>query len=255
MHGYGQVITICLATYNNQYENSLSDQPHSGWLSSFTSMVGNMFVSDEAHVQSQSQLRACNASLLALYEAVHLNRNFIATLGHYQTESTLNNVDKTPIATDGDQTPTTPSGSQSGISIEEIISGTPSNLLVTFLEYCSIVMQDTKSEASINTVKLSFLILLCVTEDQYANALMHDPNLVFAVKLHRAPMRHRKISTTESTTMNGQSRSLACSVMDLMVEFIRSHLMKRFPHDLYLHSLYIIHRLLSYQVPLFDYSN
>ena len=116
-------------------------------------------------------------------------------------------------------------------------------------------MQDTKSEASINTVKLSFLILLCVTEDQYANALMHDPNLVFAVKLHRAPMRHRKISTTESTTMNGQSRSLACSVMDLMVEFIRSHLMKRFPHDLYLHSLYIIHRLLSYQVFLFENPN
>ena len=46
-------------------------------------------------------------------------------------------------------------------------------------------MQDTKSEASTNTVKLSFLILLCVTEDQYANALMHDPNLVFSVKLHK----------------------------------------------------------------------
>ena len=80
LHGYGQVITICLASYNQNYENSLSDQPHSGWLSSFTSMVGNMFVSDEAHVRPD-QLRACNAALLALYEAVHLNRNFIATLG------------------------------------------------------------------------------------------------------------------------------------------------------------------------------
>jgi hypothetical protein len=28
-------------------------------------------------------------------------------------------------------------------------------------------------------------------EDQYATALMHDPNLVFKVKLHKAPMRHR----------------------------------------------------------------
>ena len=43
---------------------------------------------------------------------------------------------------DGDQTPTTPSGSQGGIvPTEEIVSGTPSNLLVTFLEYCSIAMQ------------------------------------------------------------------------------------------------------------------
>merc|ERR1719412_1309134 len=248
LHGYGQVITICLASYNQNYENSLSDQPHSGWLSSFTSMVGNMFVSDEAHVRPD-QLRACNAALLALYEAVHLNRNFIATLGHYQTEDTLNTIERPPsTSNDDDQTPTTPGGSQSGsTTIEEIISGTPSNLLVTFLEYCSIVMQDTKSESSMSTVKLSFLILLCVTEDQYANALVHDPNLVFAVKLHRAPMRHRKISATETSTLNGQSRSLACSVMDLMVEFIRSHLMKRFPHELYLHSLFIVHRLLSYQ--------
>ena len=30
-----------------------------------------------------------------------------------------------------------------------------------------------------------------IAEDQYATALMHDPNLVFKVKLHKAPMRHR----------------------------------------------------------------
>ena len=162
-------------------------------------------------------------------EKIHSLTFSYLTLGHYQTEDTLNTIERPPsTSNDDDQTPTTPGGSQSGsTTIEEIISGTPSNLLVTFLEYCSIVMQDTKSESSMSTVKLSFLILLCVTEDQYANALMHDPNLVFAVKLHRAPMRHRKISATETSTLNGQSRSLACSVMDLMVEFIRSHLMKR----------------------------
>ena len=72
-------------------------------------------------------------------------RNFIATLGHYQTEATaMTNLDsQSTNSTDGDQTPTTPSGSQSGIiPTEEIsVSGTPSNLLVTFLEYCSIAMQ------------------------------------------------------------------------------------------------------------------
>jgi hypothetical protein len=55
-------------------------------------------------------------------------------------------------------------------------------------------MQDTKSEESVNNVKLCFLILTCIAEDQYANSLMHDVNLVFKVQLHRLPMRHRKVA-------------------------------------------------------------
>lgn len=154
LHGYGQVITMNLAAYNQNYENHLGDQPHSGWLSSLTSMVGNMFVSEETPMRPD-QLRACNAALLALYEAVHLNRNFIATLGHYQTEDTVSNnfevQPTTPVSSsasnDGDQTPTTPGGSQNTtiVQADEVVSGTPSNILVTFLEYCSIVMQVIKS--------------------------------------------------------------------------------------------------------------
>ena len=151
LHGYGQVITSCLSSYNQSYEATLSDQPHSGWFSSITSMVGNMFVSDEGHVRPD-QLRACNFALLALYEAVHLNRNFIATLGHYQTEATTImpqnqcSVDQNSThSNDGDQTPTTPSGSQIGFPTDDLVSGMPSNILVTFLEYCSIAMQVSKS--------------------------------------------------------------------------------------------------------------
>lgn len=55
-------------------------------------------------------------------------------------------------------------------------------------------MQDTKTEGGANTVKLCFLILSCIAEDQYANSLMHDISLTFKVHLHRMPMRHRKIT-------------------------------------------------------------
>ena len=45
-------------------------------------MVGNMFVSgDEVNLRVE-QMKALNSALLAFYEAVHRNRNFIATLGN-----------------------------------------------------------------------------------------------------------------------------------------------------------------------------
>lgn len=54
-------------------------------------------------------------------------------------------------------------------------------------------MQDTRSEAAYNSTKLCFLILICVSEDEYANALMHDTGITFRIPLHRLPMRHRKV--------------------------------------------------------------
>ena len=56
----------------------------------------------------------------------------------------------------------------------------------------SIVMQDTRSEESSDNVKLCFLILTCITENQYANSVMHDPQLVYNIQLFRMPMRHRQ---------------------------------------------------------------
>ena len=65
------------------------------------------------------------------------------------------------------------------------ISNVPSNLLVTFLEFCSIVMLNSKDQSSSQTIRLCFIILTCISEDQCANAIMHDNNIAFRVHLHR----------------------------------------------------------------------
>jgi hypothetical protein len=45
---YAQVIMAALSEFNDRYVQSRQAEPQSSWLSSLTSMVGSMFVSDEA---------------------------------------------------------------------------------------------------------------------------------------------------------------------------------------------------------------
>lgn len=85
LNGYGQMISSSLIEFGRQYTKNLSEIQPSSWFSSLSNIVGNMFVSDEGC--DREQIRANNALLLALYEAVHLNRNFITTLAHTQAES------------------------------------------------------------------------------------------------------------------------------------------------------------------------
>lgn len=204
LNGYGQVITASLTDFCRQYNAQHAEAQNASWLSSLTNMVGNMFISEEGGIRTQ-QIRANNALLLALYEAVHLNRNFITTLAHTQTDTS---------------SPPSPSNTLNAsqpipdLSVSATIDVTaqPSNLLVTFFQYCSIVMQDTKTESGANTVKLCFLILSCITEDQYANSIMHDVSLTFKVHLHRLPMRHRKPNADRSTV----SQPLASTLLGIV---------------------------------------
>ncbi|XP_011301326.1 UPF0668 protein C10orf76 homolog [Fopius arisanus] len=228
LNGYGQVISSSLTDFCRLFVQQKAEVQTS-WLSSLTSMVGSMFIGEEE--ANNQQVRANNALLLALYEATHLNRNFVTTLAFTQSDTSAppspNNT-LGPNATAPTQPP-------------DIITQ-PFNLLATFLQYCSIVMQVIRTEAILNNVKLCFLILSCIAEDQYANSLMHDANLAFRVQLHRVPMHHRKIHDKAAPT-----QPLAATLLDLLVEFITSHMMKKFPLELYHQCIGVLQRLLCYQ--------
>ncbi|XP_037027698.1 armadillo-like helical domain-containing protein 3 [Bradysia coprophila] len=235
LNGYGQMISSSLIEFGRQYTKNMSEIQPSSWFSSLSNIVGNMFVSDEGC--DREQIRANNALLLALYEAVHLNRNFITTLAHTQAESS---APPSPSNTLNSNQPV-PDLSIPPPNID--VNQYPTNLLVAVFQYCSIVMQDNKNESSAANLKLCFLILTCISEDQYANSMMHDSNLTFKVLLQRAQMRHRKLPTERFS----KSQPLAATLLDLLVEFTVSHLMKKFPMELYLLCTGIIHRVLCYQ--------
>lgn len=234
--GYAQVVSSSLTDFNREYETK-NTEPQSGWFSAIANMVGNMFVAEEKTVES---VRANDSILLALYEAIHLNRNFITTLTHTHTPSSPATPPISPISPAS--IPFEEQDPNLNVNPDEPTKQ-PTNLLVTFLEYSSIVMQDTKDETRYNNAKLCLIILTCIAEDQYANSLMTDNNMTFRVPLHRMPMRHRKVKVDKFPLC----RPLVCALLDLMVEFILSHLMKNFPSELHLRCLGIIHRVLCYQ--------
>uniref|UniRef100_A0A669EL94 Armadillo like helical domain containing 3 n=1 Tax=Oreochromis niloticus TaxID=8128 RepID=A0A669EL94_ORENI len=242
LDGMGMVVHQALTEYNRQYKDK-EEENQGGFFSTLTSMVGSMFIAD---ADEKLSVQTNEAILLALYEAVHLNRNFITVLAQSHPEIDIAVTPTTTTPT----TPTTPLGTtppsldmmnNPELPLDPNLQ--TSNLLITFLKYASIVMQDTKDEHRLNSARLCLIILTCIAEDQYADAFLHDDNMNFRVSLHRMPMRHRK----KAVDKNIPSRPLVCAVLDLMVEFIVTHMMKDFPMDLYLRCVQIIHKLLCYQ--------
>ncbi|XP_061049962.1 armadillo-like helical domain-containing protein 3 isoform X4 [Eubalaena glacialis] len=242
LNGMGLVIAQALSEYNRQYKDK-EEEHQGGFFSALTNMVGSMFIAD-AHEKISVQTN--EAILLALYEAVHLNRNFITVLAQSHPEMGLVTTPVgPPPATPATPLGTTPPSSDVISSVELPLDADvqTSNLLITFLKYSSIVMQDTKDEHRLHSGKLCLIILTCIAEDQYANAFLHDDNMNFRVNLHRMPMRHRK----KAADKNLPCRPLVCAVLDLMVEFIVTHMMKEFPMDLYVRCIQVVHKLLCYQ--------
>uniref|UniRef100_A0A8D3BTE9 Armadillo-like helical domain-containing protein n=1 Tax=Scophthalmus maximus TaxID=52904 RepID=A0A8D3BTE9_SCOMX len=242
LDGMGMVVHQALTEYNRQYKDK-EEENQGGFFSTLTSMVGSMFIAD---ADEKLSVQTNEAILLALYEAVHLNRNFITVLAQSHPEIDIPITPTTPTP----MTPTAPLGTtppsldmmnNPELPLDPNLQ--TSNLLITFLKYASIVMQDTKDEHRLNSARLCLIILTCIAEDQYADAFLHDDNMNFRVNLHRMPMRHRK----KTVDKNIPSRPLVCAVLDLMVEFIVTHMMKDFPMDLYLRCVQIIHKLLCYQ--------
>ncbi|CAG5929120.1 unnamed protein product [Menidia menidia] len=220
LDGMGMVVHQALTEYNRQYKDK-EEEHQGGFFSTLTSMVGSMFIAD---ADEKLSVQTNEAILLALYEAVHLNRNFITVLAQSHPEIDIAATPAVPTPT----TPTTPLGTtppsldmlnNPELPLDPNLQ--TSNLLITFLKYASIVMQDTKDEHRLNSARLCLIILTCIAEDQYADAFLHDDNMNFRVSLHRMPMRHRK----KTVDKNIPSRPLVCAVLALinLLKFLLSN--------------------------------
>ncbi|RDD43523.1 UPF0668 protein C10orf76-like protein [Trichoplax sp. H2] len=236
LRGMGAILYNMLSNRCSDFENSVVENS-GGMLSQITGLIGSLFVSEDSDIDYS--LRTNEGLILALYQVIHQNRNFMTVLCHSHDKSSNEEVPKysTPLVVPQLGSLVTPSMS----AVPE--SHIPANVLCSFLTSISIITRQFKDAHQRNIAKLCFITLNCLVEDQYANAYFHDTNIQFAVNIYKAPMRHRKEVVNKIATPN----SLACAILDLMTEFIASHLVKKLPTDLYGFAVGIIRRLISYQ--------
>ncbi|XP_071419575.1 armadillo-like helical domain-containing protein 3 isoform X2 [Pithys albifrons albifrons] len=171
LNGMGLVIAQALSEYNRQYKDK-EEEHQTGFFSALTNMVGSMFIAD---ADEKISVQTNEAILLALYEAVHLNRNFITVLAQSHPEMGLMTTPTSPIP----MTPVTPLGTTPPSS--DVISSAElpldadvqtSNLLITFLKYSSIVMQDTKALINLLKFLMSNETVLLAKHNIFTLALM-----------------------------------------------------------------------------------
>lgn len=202
LNAFAHVICSQLCEHNKKFEDkSDSTKVQSGFFSALTSMVGGMLIADDEGGKNTSKSSTndslssyrihCNALLLALYHAIHLNRNFISLLINFSADpldeifiSKMTFDTNSTNSTSGLENSSSPT-TTSTVTNESDMSSLPSNLLVSFLEFFSIVILNTKDDSCYKTSRLCFVILTCISEDQCANAIMHDNNISFRVQLHR----------------------------------------------------------------------
>lgn len=224
--GIGSVISTIFQEKNSVWmQESVKLRP-TGFLSNFGSMLGSMFSAQEEEEDTLIlDLEDAGGALLALFQTVLMNGNFVTVLTHTKV---LDAPNKTPSAQNGDDANADPQSA---------------NLLSTFLTFASFVFaEDPKGEPDQPFSELCWCILTCITEDTHTNAFLHEDNLNLTATIFKAKMRHRP-SCLE--TLN--TEPLVVTLLGLCIEFLFSHLKKNLPIKLYGHCLGVIHRVLCYQ--------
>ncbi|GAU96121.1 hypothetical protein RvY_07610 [Ramazzottius varieornatus] len=215
------------------FQQVLAVQKDNGWMTWITKTVTRTpRTTLNVHLQ--------DAMLLSLCTGLKIGRNFVHAFTHAQSEILVAGPPPTPTVEALDNVSVT--SEPAVVTPKEAAVEEPSNLFVEFLQYTSIVLQ-LRDEKSVEHARMSLLILGTITEDHYTTQFMHDFSINYRVQFYRAASRYHPCQILQSS----KPEPLACAVLNLISEFITSHMMLNFPHDLYFRCLLVVYRLMDYQ--------
>ena len=190
--------------------------------------------------------------VLSLYEAVHLNRSFVTILTHIEpvlekseegesdakgagdinsnSEGFGVKVDQKQkiLSTSAKSLPTSAHSYQHEVRKKSQTLGVfqPTNLLGTFLTFCSICLLEPQSGFGSEITRLVLNILSCISQNNYACAFIHDCNSNVPLKLYR-----KDVAAGTATLEEIQNKPFVLGFLNTLLDFVSSNFRKNFPVD------------------------
>ncbi|KAM7532523.1 hypothetical protein Aperf_G00000132167 [Anoplocephala perfoliata] len=241
LNSISAVISYAISESTRKYNEYV--QASGGIFSSISSMLGGRKVDGQ-----RQDFSVHDALLLCLYVIILQNPRFPSLLScshthidthqqHFQLSGSVSSG-KLNDFNDGD----------SGIDnfIPSPLALDPRNLMADLIEFASVVMQGVRDNPEyLNTCSLCFRIMSQATKNLSVCLFLHEYNVHFTIQLHRAHLRHRKSAVY--LLDRSSTNTMAAVLLDLLVEFFCTHLMKSLPFEIHKLCLDICYHLLSHQ--------
>ncbi|KAL0483144.1 hypothetical protein AKO1_014802 [Acrasis kona] len=237
-----EIITKCMYLWNTSFEKSMLTS------TGVLNWVVGWFTSSSNHPSSSSphkpkNLNEISPMLLAMYELIHLNDEFVGTVTRSLATPSLAKI----IIVDSQQqsqTKQTPDATTSTRACPVILQ--------EFFKFASILFQDAcygnaqqQQEANVSAQYYShfcIIILLCLLERKPFRVFMFDVNVHQDFFIFKRQQVNQQQWTTKEYKGTG---SVARIIMQLLIDFMVHHLMW-FPVDLYKNALTAVHSLLCF---------
>ncbi|KAL6073252.1 Armadillo-like helical domain-containing protein 3 [Balamuthia mandrillaris] len=219
----GVISTVC-SECNKQYASLMPSKSGGGFFSAIGGFFGSVFSSGPTSAVSLSPNNT-GAVLLSFYELMYLNsHSFMFCL------------------IEPNASPRANGGVGNGQQQEELVKKSQNRcppVLEHFFTFCSYIFQDVKDQRSVCYAKLCLIILSCVFEDDAVNDILHDPQYQCNAAIFQKQLKKQSPETND--------RPMVCTVLDILIQFMRYNLKKKLAVDLYCKAIGVLRRIICYE--------
>jgi hypothetical protein len=246
--GVCEVITKCLYLWNYAFEKSVTVQPGIvnwvvGW---FTNTTSNLVAPSTPEIKPKG-LNEISPILLALYELIHLNDDFVGTVTRSLAAPNLTKIivksqQETSQKTEAKGTKGCPAILQEFFKLASILFQEPHYMVSHINKNPNVTTTTVEDISTQYYTHFCLIILLCLLERKPFRVFMFDINVnldFFVFKKEKG-----RAFTTKEYKGTG---SVARIIMELLIDFLNHHLIKHsFSVEMYSNALTAVHSLICF---------